>query len=119
MAFGTKFEKTLKIIVLGSSEVGKTCILQRYFNNEFKENLLSTIGIDFKTKYFKFNNEKIRVNYTDTAGQEKFHSISLNYLKGTNGIILVFDITNRESFELLDNWMKDIEETNRMDVGMI
>ena len=119
MTFGTKFEKTLKIIILGSSEVGKTCILQRYFHNEFKEDLLSTIGIDFRTKFFKFNDEKIKVNYTDTAGQEKFRSISLNYLKGTNGIILVFDITNRQSFELLNNWMRDIEETNKADVGLI
>lgn len=119
MTFEDKFEKTLKIIVLGSSEVGKTSILQRYFHNEFKENLLSTIGIDFKTKFFKFNGEKIKVNYTDTAGQEKFHAISVNYLKGTDGIILVYDITNKESFELLENWIESINENNRSDVGLI
>ena len=50
-------EKTIKIIILGSSSVGKTCILQRAFNNEFKESMLSTVGIDFKTKYFKFDDE--------------------------------------------------------------
>ena len=88
---------TLKIIILGSGEVGKTCILNRYFKNEFKENPLSTIGIDFQTKFFKFEDKKIKVNYTDTAGQEKFRAISVNYLKGTNGVILAFD-----NFFLLD-----------------
>ena len=88
-------ETILKIIILGSSEVGKTSILNRYFNNEFKQNLLSTIGIDFKTKYFKFDEEKVKFNFIDTAGQEKFRAISVNYLKGTNGVILVYDITNK------------------------
>ena len=114
-----KTEKTLKIIILGSSEVGKTCILNRYFHNEFKENLLSTIGIDFQTKFFKFEDKKIKVNYTDTAGQEKFRAISINYLKSTNGVILVFDITNKESFELLETWMNELKENNKIDISKI
>jgi Ras-related protein Rab-1A len=77
-------ENMIKIIILGSSNVGKTCILRRGFDNEFNSNNLSTIGIDFKTKFFKFDEEKIKVNYIDTAGQEKFRAISLNYLKGTD-----------------------------------
>ena len=110
---------TLKIIILGSSEVGKTCILNRYFNNDFKENSLSTIGIDFQTKYFKFEDRKIKVNYTDTAGQEKFRAISVNYIKGTNGVILVFDITNKESFDLLETWMNELRENNKVDVSKV
>ena len=114
-----KAEKTLKIIILGSSEVGKTCILNRYFNNEFKENLLSTIGIDFQTKFFKFDDHKIKCNYIDTAGQEKFKAISVNYLKAADGVILVFDITKRETFELLESWLKEIKETNKADISKI
>ena len=110
---------TLKIIILGSSEVGKTCILNRYFNNDFKENSLSTIGIDFQTKYFKFEDRKIKVNYTDTAGQEKFRAISVNYIKGTNGVILVFDITSKESFDLLETWMNELKENNKVDVSKV
>jgi small GTP-binding protein len=110
---------TLKIIILGSSEVGKTCILNRYFKNEFKENPLSTIGIDFQTKFFKFEDKKIKVNYTDTAGQEKFRAISVNYLKGTNGVILAFDITNKESFDLLESWMNDLKENNKIDISKV
>ena len=89
-------ELTLKIILLGSSEVGKEYILNRYFNNKFKQNIqLSTIGIDFKTKYFQFEDRKIKVNYVDAAGQEKFKAITINYIKGAHGIIFVFDITNK------------------------
>ena len=114
-----KTDLTIKIIVLGSSEVGKTCILNRYFNNEFKENSLSTIGIDFQTKFFKFEDKKIKANYTDTAGQEKFRAISVNYLKGTNGVILVFDLTNKESFDLLDSWMDELKNYNKMDISKV
>ena len=112
-------EKTLKIIILGSSEVGKTCILNRYFHNEFKENLLSTIGIDFQTKFFKFDDQKVKANYIDTAGQEKFRAISVNYLKGTDGVILVFDITNKETFDLLETWLKELKDTNKADVSKV
>ena len=115
-----KTEKTLKIIILGSSEVGKTCILNRYFNNEFQENLLSTIGIDFQTKFFKFeDDQRVRVNFIDTAGQEKFRAISVNYLKGTDGVILVFDITNKETFDLLETWLNELRDTNKSDVSKI
>ena len=110
---------TLKVIVLGSSNVGKTAILNRYFKDEFRETPLSTIGIDFQTKFFKFDSKKIKVNYTDTAGQEKFHAISLNYLKATNGVILVFDITNKESFDLLEEWIKALKENNKFDIKKI
>ena len=112
-------ETVLKIIILGSSEVGKTSILNRYFNNDFSPNLLSTIGIDFKTKFFKFDEEKVKFNFIDTAGQEKFRAISVNYLKGTSGVILVYDITNKETFDLIQGWIEDINENNKADVGKV
>ena len=112
-------EIVLKIIILGSSEVGKTSILNRYFNNEFQPNLLSTIGIDFKSKFFKFDEEKVKCNFIDTAGQEKFRAISVNYLKGTNGVILVYDITNKETFDLIRSWIKDINENNKSNIGKV
>ena len=110
-------ENTIKIIILGSSSVGKTCILQRGFENEFNQNSLSTIGIDFKTKFFKFDDTKVKVNYIDTAGQEKFRAISVNYLKGTDGAVLVFDITKKETYELIGTWLDDIRENNKMSIG--
>ena len=112
-------DKILKIITLGSTEVGKTCILHRYFNNNFQENLLSTIGIDIRTKFFKFNEDKIKMNFIDTAGQEKFRAISVNYLKGTNGVILVFDITKKETFDLIETWIEEINQNNKTNIGKI
>ena len=110
-------ENTIKLIILGSSSVGKTCLLQKAFENEFNQNSLSTIGIDFKTKFFKFDDTKVKVNYIDTAGQEKFRAISVNYLKGTDGAVLVFDITKKETYELIGTWLDDIRENNKMSIG--
>jgi len=109
-------ENMIKIILLGSSNVGKTCILLRAFENRYIESNMSTIGVDFKTKYFKFDDEKIKVNYIDTAGQEKFRAISVNYLKGADGAILVYDVTKKETYELIGSWIDDINKNNKMGV---
>ena len=110
---------TLKVIILGASTVGKTSIFLRYFNNEFSHGTLTTLGVDFKTKFFKFESKKLKINYIDTAGQEKFKSISENYLKGTDGVILVFDLTNKETLDLVNYWADCIKKNNRDNIGMI
>jgi small GTP-binding protein len=110
---------TLKIILLGSSQVGKTSIFKRYFSNEFDINMLSTIGVDLKSSFFKFDNQKVKCNYIDTAGQEKFKAITHNYLKGVNGAILVYDVTNKQSFDLIENWVKNIYDNNEKNVSKI
>ena len=99
----------LRIIILGISEVGKTCLWLKYFDDTFYENSIATIGIDFKTKFFKFNDKKIKVNYLDTAGQERFQSISSNYLKNSNGIIFVYSIDTHNSLLKLNEWMKTVD----------
>ena len=109
----------LKIIILGASTVGKTSIFLRYFNNEFSHGTLTTLGVDFKTKFFKFEDKKLKIKYIDTAGQEKFKSISENYLKGTDGVILVFDLTNKETLDLVNYWADCIKKNNRDNIGLI
>ena len=109
----------IRIIILGSSQVGKTSIFNRYFNKIFEENTLSSIGVDFLTKFFKFGEEKIQVNFIDTAGQERFKSISHNYLKGADGALLVFDITQKDSFDLIQSWIDTINENNYENIGKI
>ena len=110
----------LKIITLGLSRVGKTSILNRYFQNKFDETFLTTIGIEYSTQYFKFDDEKVRINYIDTAGQEIFRSISSNYLKKADGVILVFDITERDSFNLINDWIEDLNKNNNINnIGKI
>ena len=108
-----------KVIILGMSEVGKTCLLINYFDKKFKENNISTIGIDFKTKFFKFDENKVKINYVDTAGQERFHAISSNYLKNANGILLVYAVNSRASFSLLEDWMKEVKNHANQNFSII
>ena len=104
------------IITLGNGQVGKTSLIIKYVDNTFSLNYIQTLGMDFKIKMVKLqNSEEIRVKLTDTAGQERFGSLSSNYLKKANGIILIYDITNRESFEALNNWADEIKEKSKSD----
>ena len=105
-----KVDMDYKIIILGMSEVGKTCLLINYFDKKFQESNISTIGVDFKTKYFKFNEKKVKVNYVDTAGQERFHSIASNFLKNANGILLVYAVNSRISFDKLQEWVDEVNK---------
>ena len=112
MEYETKNAK-FKIALLGDSSVGKTSIVKRLINNDFKENQLSTIGTEQNTKTIKLNeNSEEEILCTlqifDTAGQEKFRSITPNYIKNADGIILVFDLTNYSSFENIKYWIKQI-----------
>ena len=99
---------TFKILTIGESGVGKTCILRRFVENKFLKNHLATIGIDFKTKNLIINNQEIKLKIWDTAGQERFKSIASNYMKKANGVVLVYDITSRASFQGIDKWISEI-----------
>ena len=106
-------ELTLKIIILGSIKVNKTCLVNQYFNQNFNEYSISTIGIDLQSKYYKFDNDIVKINFIDTAGQERFDSISSNYLKNVNGVLLVYDITNYDTFKKIDYWNNQIKNYNK------
>ena len=101
---------TLKIIMLGSSEVGKTSILERYFKNEFRENQFSSIGIDFQTKEIKYNDKLYSVHLIDTAGEERFRSITSSYFRMAEYYLLVFDLTNKNSLMALSSWIESLKE---------
>ena len=100
------------IITLGKTDVGKTCILNRYFNKTFSSSTLMTIGMDCYTKKYIINSKNFKVNFYDTAGQEKYHSIVSNYLRNAHGIILVYDITTKDSFEIIDMWIQELNNIN-------
>ena len=96
-----------KIITLGDSQVGKTSLILRYLEDRFLTTYLSTIGFDLKHKIIKLDNgDKIKLIIHDTAGQERFKSLSRNYIKKANGILVVFDVTNKQSFLNIENWIK-------------
>ena len=104
-------EKMFKILLLGDCSVGKTCFLLRYMDDTYSENHISTIGVDYKTKIIERENlESIKLQIWDTAGQDKFRSITKNYFRGSNGIMLIFDITNLSSFKNIKKWIKQIRE---------
>ena len=99
--------KAIKISLLGDSKVGKSTIANKYVKVDFKDDLLSTIGSDrLETKLTLENGETIKLIIWDTAGEERFRSIALKALKAVQGVILVFDLTSRLSFQNINNWIQ-------------
>ena len=99
----------MNILVLGDSSVGKTSIINQYVEGKFEENFISTCGLDLKEKKIIINDKQYQLLIMETSGQERYHSIAESYYKRADGIILVFDITNRNSFNSLKNsWLKDV-----------
>ena len=106
-----KKEFIYKILLLGDSSVGKTCFLMRYTDNTFQDIHMSTIGLDYKLKNVQLDDGKmIKIQVWDTAGQDRFRSITKNYYKGAHGIILIYDVTSRKTFENVQNWITQIKE---------
>lgn len=111
---------SFKIILLGDSSVGKTSLILRFCEGNFEEESISTIGIDTKCKYLKRGNKKIELKIWDTAGQERFKSIAKNSYKGADGILLVYDISNKKTFDSVKKWIDNIKESIDMSkIGFI
>ena len=112
-------DRAYKILLIGESNVGKTSIILRYTEGEFKTSGISTCGVDLKHKFVSLDNTKIRLDIWDTAGQERFRGLAKNYFRGANGFILVYDITEKKTFEKLKGWMNDAKEKIDKDYKMI
>ena len=117
------YDEKIKIMLLGDSSVGKTSIIKRYCKNQYSNSFISTIGvdfetkyinIDFKTKYIKIGEYSVKVLIWDTAGQEKFRNIAKQYYKGANGVLLIYDVTNKKSFERIAYWMNELKDNNQI-----
>ena len=105
-----KKESLYKILILGDSSVGKTCFLMRYADNIFQETHMSTIGIDYKLKNIYLEDDKlVKLQIWDTAGQDRFHSITKTYYKGANGIILIYSVIDKKTFANVRNWLSSIK----------
>ena len=101
-------DEKIQLIMIGESNVGKTSLIRRYTKNLFNINHLETTGVEFNSKNEKINNKIIKVKIWDTAGQEIFHSLTKNFYRKADGIIIVFDVTNRESFDKVHDWVKSV-----------
>ncbi|XP_044847948.1 ras-related protein Rab-13 isoform X1 [Mauremys mutica] len=104
------YDHLFKLLLIGDSGVGKTCLIIRFAEDNFTSTYISTIGIDFKIRTVEIEGKKIKLQVWDTAGQERFKTITTAYYRGAMGIILVYDITDEKSFENIQNWMKSIKE---------
>ena len=107
---------TYKIIIIGDSAVGKTCIFKKITSNTFNEKSISTIGMDRRTLFFTIKDSKgsdleIEVQLWDTAGQERFRSITATYYKSSQGLLLMYDITKRETFSNVENWIENVNDS--------
>ena len=100
-----------KILLLGDTTVGKTCFLMKYTDKTFQEIHMATIGLDYRLKSMKLKNGKdIKLQMWDTAGQDRYRAITKNYYKGSHGILLLYDITNIQTFESVKQWVTQIRE---------
>jgi small GTP-binding protein len=113
---GRKFDFSLKIVVVGDSGVGKTCLLLRYVRDIYDPDTQSTLGVEFMTKIIETEKHRIQLQLWDTAGQELFRSVTRGYYRGSAGAFLVFDLTNHDSFEHVGRWLHDVKEVARTDV---
>ena len=104
-----KPELKFKILIIGDSAVGKTSLLLKYVDNFFPETHMATIGVEYKTKNIETSKYKVILHLWDTAGQERFKSITKSFFNNANGIVFVYDITSKDSFDGVKNWIKDAE----------
>ena len=110
---------TIKFLILGDRAVGKTSLMARYINNDFNKSYMSTLGIEFKSKIVQANGENFCVQIWDSAGQEKFRSITRTYYRRASGIILAYDSTSSSSFDNIRDWVRQINSEVEAKVPMV
>ncbi|MCL4112818.1 UNVERIFIED_CONTAM: hypothetical protein GTU68_029823 [Idotea baltica] len=111
------YDYLFKLLLIGNTSVGKSSLLLRFSDNIFSEryfftifSFLPTIGVDFKIRTFETGGSTVKLQIWDTAGQERFKTITASYYKGAHGIILVYDITDRQSFKDIENWLAEVDK---------
>jgi Ras-related protein Rab-8A len=104
------YDFLIKLLLIGDSGVGKSCLLLRFSDDSFTTSFITTIGIDFKIKTIELDGKRIKLQIWDTAGQERFRTITTAYYRGAMGILLVYDVTDEQSFQNIRNWIRNIEQ---------
>ena len=108
-----------KTVIIGEAGVGKTSIVQQFVNKCFQEKYVETIGVEFFTKTFKINDKIIKAEIWDTAGSERFASITKNYYRGADGALIVYDISNKTTFDNVENWFNDLKNACKEEAFII
>lgn len=112
-------EYRMKLLLIGDSGVGKSCLLLRFCDDSFATSFITTIGIDFKVRTINVDGRKVRLQIWDTAGQERFRTITTAYYRGAMGILLVYDISDSSSFQNVRNWVGSISEYAAENVNVL
>lgn len=107
---GLDYDVCVKSIIIGDSGVGKSSLLYRFTDQDWNPHYIATIGVDFKVLTFERNGKVVKLQLWDTAGQERFRTITHSYYRGAHGIILVYDVTNAETFDNIASWMNDVHK---------
>jgi len=104
------YDYLIKLLLIGDSGVGKSCLLLRFSDDSFTPSFITTIGIDFKIRTIELDGKRIKLQIWDTAGQERFRTITTAYYRGAMGILLVYDVTDQKSFDNIRNWIRNIDQ---------
>ncbi|KIY43637.1 small GTP-binding protein [Fistulina hepatica ATCC 64428] len=118
----TEYDYLFKLLLIGDSGVGKSCLLLRFADDTYTESYISTIGVDFKIRTIELEGKTVKLQIWDTAGQERFRTITSSYYRGAYGIIVVYDVTDNDTFTNVKQWLQEIdryasEGVNKLLVG--
>ncbi len=105
-----EYDYLFKLLIIGDSGVGKSCLLLRFADDAFTNSYISTIGVDFKIRTLNHEGKTLKLQIWDTAGQERFRTITSSYYRGAHGIVIVYDVTNMKSFENVSAWLEEINK---------
>eukprot|EP01083_Nonionella_stella_P109907 321089_1 len=119
MAMKRDYDYLFKLVLIGDSGVGKSCLLLRFADDSFTDSYISTIGVDFRFRTVNIDMKTVKLQIWDTAGQERFRTITSAYYRGAHGIIIVYDITDKESFDNIREWLFEVSRFAADDVSML